>query len=199
MLRLDLGLVDVVTPTLSHAPLSIRALEAGHNVLVEKPMALSSKEALDMIEAARKNGRTLCVDHNKLFFRTVMQAKAAVEEGSMTVSQMRISHHFAYKHVLQNWRLSDESGGILWDAVVHPVYLTAHFLGPVTSVYALARKIEEPVFDSFILVLQNQRMGTIDYFWNAKYPLLELQVLGEDGDCYHAELVHDIAVKRSGD
>ena len=128
-----------------------------------------------------------------------MQAKAAVEEGSLVVSQMRISHHFAHKHLLQRWRLSDESGGILWDAVVHPVYLTEHLLGPVTSVYAVARKIKERVFDSFILVLQNRRMGTIDYFWNAKYPLLQLQVLGENGDCYHADLVHDVAVKRSGD
>ncbi len=198
MLRLDLDLVDVVTPTSTHAPLTIQALEAGHNVLVEKPMALSSKDASTMIAAARKSGRTLCVNHNKLFFRSVISAKKAVEEGSLTVSQMRISHHFAYKRVLQGWRLNDESGGIFWDALVHPVYLTEHFLGPATSVFAVARRIRENVFDSFVLVLQNQRMATVDYFWNAKYPLLELQVLSRDGDCILADLVHDLVVKRSG-
>jgi predicted dehydrogenase len=41
MLNLDLDLVDVVTPTPTHSDLALRALESGHNVLVEKPMARS--------------------------------------------------------------------------------------------------------------------------------------------------------------
>jgi predicted dehydrogenase len=63
MLDLDLDLVDIVTPTSTHSDLAMRALESGHNVLVEKPMALTSRECLNMINAARRNNMTLCVCH----------------------------------------------------------------------------------------------------------------------------------------
>jgi UDP-N-acetylglucosamine 3-dehydrogenase len=197
LLDLDLDLVDVTTPTTTHASLSCMALETGHNVLVEKPMALNVRECQRMIAAARRNGRTLCVMHNKLFFKTVVGAKTAVDEGSFKVSRIRVSHYFAYSRFLDPWRLSEESGGLLWDAIVHPVYLIEHFLGPITSVYAAARKVKEDVPDSFTIVLQNKRVGLAEYVWNAKYPLLDLHLMGEDGQSLHLDLVHDLVVERS--
>jgi len=59
MLDLDLDLVDIVTPNPSHAKLAELALEFGRNVLVEKPMVLTSEECHLMIDAAKKSGRTL--------------------------------------------------------------------------------------------------------------------------------------------
>jgi UDP-N-acetylglucosamine 3-dehydrogenase len=76
LLGLDLDLVDIVTSTPTHAELSCMALETGHNVLVEKPMALTSRECEVMIGAARRSGRTLCVGHNKLFFNAVIEARS---------------------------------------------------------------------------------------------------------------------------
>jgi predicted dehydrogenase len=90
LLRLDLDLVDIVTPTPSHAELSCMALETGHNVLVEKPMALTSHECQAMIDAAR-SGRTLCVGHNKLFFNAVIQARSAVDSGAIRASRIRVT------------------------------------------------------------------------------------------------------------
>ncbi len=197
LLDLDLDLVDIVTPTPTHGLLSRLALETGHNVLVEKPMALTSAECQAMIRAANKSGRTLCVGHNKLFFKTVTQAKASLDDGTLRVSRLRISHHFAYSRVLERWRLNAKSGGILWDAIVHPAYLTEHFLGPITSVYATARKVEGKSFDSFTLVLQNKKVGMTEYIWNAKQPLFELQLITEDGECLHLDLVHDFVFQMS--
>jgi predicted dehydrogenase len=197
LLDLDLDLVDIVTPTPTHGQLSCLALETGHNVLVEKPMALSSRDCHAMIKAARRSGRTLCVVHNKLFFNAVTQAKAAVDSGVLNVSRMRVSHYYAYSRFLESWRLSDESGGILWDSIVHPVYLIEHFLGPITSAYAAVRKVKERVPDSFTVVLQNRRVGVAEFVWNAKRPILELQLIGEDGQCFHADLVHDFVFEWS--
>lgn len=197
LLNLDLDLVDITAPTITHGPLSCMALETGHNVLVEKPMALNSRECQRMIEAARRNGRTLCVMHNKLFFKTVVDAKAAVDDETLKVSRIRVSHYFAYSRFMNRWRLHEESGGLLWDAVVHPVYLIDHFLGPTTSVYAAARKVKEDVPDSFTIILQNKRVGLAEYVWNAKYPLLDLHLMGEDGQSLHLDLVHDLVMERS--
>lgn len=57
--------VTIITPHSSHAPLAIRCLEAGLNVIVEKPMALSIKECNAMIDAARRNDRMISVYHNR--------------------------------------------------------------------------------------------------------------------------------------
>src|SRR4051812_3375704 len=64
----DIDLIDVCTVTDQHAPLTIRALEAGKHVLVEKAIALSPADADAMVTAARKSGRRLMVAHVLQFF-----------------------------------------------------------------------------------------------------------------------------------
>src|SRR3954454_3350453 len=49
-------LVDLCVPNDEHAPLAIRALEAGKHVLVEKPIALTMADADAMVAAARSSG-----------------------------------------------------------------------------------------------------------------------------------------------
>ena len=55
--------VVVATPAPSHARIAVEALEAGKDVLVEKPMALSVEEADLMVETASKHQRVLMVGH----------------------------------------------------------------------------------------------------------------------------------------
>ena len=129
MLKLDLDLVDIVTPTPSHAPLSQLALEAGIDTLVEKPMATSSKECLDMIRAAKKSGRTLSVVHNKLFFDSVSKTKKTIEDERLSVSRMRFSQYAKHmRGTPDSWKTYEKYGGILWEAMVHPIYIIEYFL-----------------------------------------------------------------------
>ena len=51
-----IDVVHVCTPNKSHAPISIAALEAGKNVMCEKPMAKTAAEAKQMLEAAKRTG-----------------------------------------------------------------------------------------------------------------------------------------------
>ncbi len=68
MLKLpELDVVSVALPNHLHAPVTIAALEAGKNVLCEKPLATSAKEAGTMVSAARDCGRTLMVCFNYRF------------------------------------------------------------------------------------------------------------------------------------
>ena len=61
-------IIDICTPPQVHAPLAIQALEAGCNVILEKPMALKTADCDAMIAAAEKSGRQLCIVHNQLFY-----------------------------------------------------------------------------------------------------------------------------------
>lgn len=73
--------VSINTPNYLHAPLSIKAANAGAHVLVEKPMAVTDEEAASMIEAAKNNGVKLMVAHNQRFMPPHVKAKQILESG----------------------------------------------------------------------------------------------------------------------
>ena len=62
-----LDMVEICTPPKTHASLSIKAIESGCHVLVEKPMAMTTKEADEMIRASKDSKVKLGVVHNKEF------------------------------------------------------------------------------------------------------------------------------------
>ena len=57
----DLDNIHVCTPNDMHSTISIAALNAGINVMCEKPMAINYDEALKMMEAAKKNEKLLTI------------------------------------------------------------------------------------------------------------------------------------------
>src|SRR5690606_8822344 len=75
--------VSVCTPNYLHAPISIAALQAGKHVLCEKPMATSREEAIEMIEAAKKNNKKLMIAHNQRFVASHQKAKELIASGDL--------------------------------------------------------------------------------------------------------------------
>ena len=199
LLSLDLDLIDIVTPTTTHADLAIKALEKGHNVLVEKPMAISSRECDSMIGSARRSGRSLTVMHNKRFYNSVIQTKEMLERENLKPSRMRVAHFFIFGEVAGDWILNETSGGLLWDEMVHQVYLLQHFMGNAERVYGLAKKISSPVHDSITILLQNDSgEGAGEYEWSSKTPLQTLQIFTKEGDRFDVDLDQDFLVRWSG-
>jgi predicted dehydrogenase len=80
-----LGIMDICTQPSTHLSLSVVAMEAGCHVPVEKLMAQNTKEADEMLKAAKENKVKLCVVHNKLFQPIVMQAGSIVSQGTIGV------------------------------------------------------------------------------------------------------------------
>lgn len=62
-----IDVVHVLTPNSSHAAITIAALEAGKDVMCEKPMAKTSQEAQAMLDAARRTGRKLTIGYQNRF------------------------------------------------------------------------------------------------------------------------------------
>ncbi len=67
----ELDAVSVCTWNSAHAPCTIMALDAGKHVLCEKPMAMSTEEAEQMLEAARRNDRKLMIRFDNGFVLSV--------------------------------------------------------------------------------------------------------------------------------
>lgn len=79
----DFDAVFITTPTFTHHPLTIEAAEAGKHVFCEKPMALTLKEADEMISAARRNSVKLQIGFMRRFDPEFRKAKSLIEEGAI--------------------------------------------------------------------------------------------------------------------
>lgn len=79
--RDDIDLVFVSTPNNTHAAYSIAALNSGKHVVCEKPMAISSADAQDMLDASRKNGRYLHVSFQNRYTNQALYVRRLADEG----------------------------------------------------------------------------------------------------------------------
>ncbi|WP_165368335.1 Gfo/Idh/MocA family protein [Phytoactinopolyspora endophytica] len=103
-------LVIVATPSHTHVPLTVAALEAGKHVVVEKPMAQSTAEVDTMIEAAQKAGRVLTCFQNSRFDPAFMAIREVIGSGRLgELVLIRRSHHrFARR---ADWQTLRKFGG----------------------------------------------------------------------------------------
>ena len=79
--RERLDIVSVAVPNKFHKPLTIAALDAGCHVLCEKPMAMNSGEAREMIAAAKRNDKRLMINFSYRFTEQSWALKKEVESG----------------------------------------------------------------------------------------------------------------------
>jgi predicted dehydrogenase len=141
------NIVHVVTPPSTHARLAIAAMERGANVLVEKPMAMSVGECDRMLEVARRFGRRICVDHNRLFDPVILRARAYVDSGGIgdvvTVEAHQgvnpVELGGAASNGQQHWSVENPFAP-LFNLGPHPLYLMRAFCGSVQRSEILGRR-----------------------------------------------------------
>lgn len=115
--------VDIITvavPNDSHIDIVLRALEAGKNVICEKPVAMDSRELEEMISAAEKSGRIFSVHQNRRFdvdFLAIKQIKESGELGDIINIESRIH---GSRGIPSDWRGEKKhGGGMVLDWGVH--------------------------------------------------------------------------------
>lgn len=119
-----LDFVDLCLPTFLHAPLSIKAMEAGVNVFCEKPFARSSKECQEMIDTAKRTGKKLMIGHTLRYWDAYIFAKDYVDNGNFGKCTGAYFYRGGTTPIWswENWLLTKErSGGCLLDQHVHDV------------------------------------------------------------------------------
>ncbi|GIN56264.1 Gfo/Idh/MocA family protein [Lederbergia ruris] len=208
----ELDIVSVCTPNYLHAPISIAALEAGKHVLCEKPMATSEKEALDMIQAAEKNGKKLMIAHNQRFVASHEKARELIADG--TVGKIH-SFRTAFGHPgpeawsidgKDSWFFRKEEAfiGAMGDLGVHKTDLMRYLLGEefveVGSFVESGAKEDSTVDDNAVCILKSETgiIGTLAASWaygkedNATIIYGEKAVLRLEDDPDHSLIVHHV-------
>lgn len=120
--RDDILAVIIATPASTHVDLALQALEAGKDVLVEKPMALTVAEGERLVEAARHQGRVLMVGHVLEYHPAVRKLKELIDEGALGRVQ------YIYSHRLNLGRVRTEES-VLFSFAPHDVAIILRLLG----------------------------------------------------------------------
>ena len=81
--RDDVDVIDVSTSDETHKEIAIAALKAGKHVLCEKPMALNTKDAMEMQEIAAQSGTVAMMGFNYRFLPAIRLAKELIDQGAL--------------------------------------------------------------------------------------------------------------------
>ena len=113
-------LVVIATPNNHHHPLALAALAAGKHVLCEKPVAMSSAELSDMIEAANKAGRIFTVHQNRRWDGEFLVMREVYKSGDLGDVFHIESRCHGSRGIPGDWRqLPEQGGGMILDWGIH--------------------------------------------------------------------------------
>lgn len=120
--------IAIATPADSHYKLAKKALECGKHLLIEKPITLSSEEALDLINLAEKKNLKVMVGHILEYCGAVENIKCMIDDGDLG----QIYYLDSVRVNLQPFR---EDVNVLWDLAPHDISLAMYLLGkdPVST------------------------------------------------------------------
>jgi len=121
--------IVIATPAATHAELALQALEAGKDVLVEKPLALSVADAEKLAETAEERGRILMVDHVLEYHPAVVRLRQLLGDG--TLGRIR----YMYSHRL-NLGLVRTEESALWSFAPHDLALLHGMVGDAPDTVA---------------------------------------------------------------
>jgi predicted dehydrogenase len=118
----NLEAVAVVTPVSTHHNLALRALRAGKHVFVEKPLALSSDLAIDLICSAYERDLVLVPGHTFLYSPPVTRIRDLIRSGELGdiyfISMSRV-----------NLGLHQSDVSVIWDLGPHDFSILLYWLG----------------------------------------------------------------------
>ncbi len=180
--------VYLATPVNLHAPLTIAALKAGKDVLVEKPMAMNSAQAAQMCSAAQQSGRRLSVAYYRRFWERFQLVKDMLNSGDFgQVVLLRMALHEWYQPNLTDpkaWRVKPEmsGGGVLMDVGSHRLDLLAWWFGLPRRLVANLRKSQYQTEDSAtaLMTLDDGADVTVSFNWDSKALTDEIHLIGTE-------------------
>jgi len=128
----DVDVVDICTPPQFHADLAVEAMKAGVNVVIEKPMTMTVKDAEKIVDCQKATKVKVGVIHNWLFDYPVLRADSLIKLGKLgeiygfEVEALHTKHDLMAANE-KHW-CHTLAGGRFSEMLVHPIYLTRHFL-----------------------------------------------------------------------
>lgn len=110
----QVDVVHITSPNRHHHSQSLAALAAGKHVVCEKPLAMTTTETAEIVEAAKQSGKVFAVNYNVRFYPAVLQMRSMAQRGDLgQIIHVNGSYmqDWLLKETDYNWRLlASESG-----------------------------------------------------------------------------------------
>ena len=190
----ELQLISIATESGLHAEIALACIDAGVNVIIEKPMAMNMADADEIIRRSEAKHVKVAACHQNRFNVAVQELRHALEAGRFG----RLSHgsihvrwnrdHSYYDQA--TWRGTwAQDGGCLMNQCIHGIDLLRWMLGDeVDEVYGATRQqfhdyLEAEDVGLAVVKFKNGAIGTIEGTTNVYPKNLEetLYVFGEAG------------------
>ena len=188
----DVDSVVVATPLETHARLTRQALEAGRHVLVEKPLAGSVSEALELCQIAEGRGLTLMVGHTFLFSPRVHRVADSVHQGQIGRVHYATSSRLALG-------LHRRDANVIWDLAPHDFSIVCHLLKEFPlEVQTAARSLSRdglPDVAFINLTFPSGAVAAVAVSWVAPRKVRNTVVVGERGMIVYDDTEPDEPVK----
>lgn len=193
LLREDIDLVSICTPSGLHEEIAIKAAKAKKHIIVEKPIEVSLEKIDNMIAACRENGVWLAGIFNNRYREGNIFLKKAIEAGRLgkiinanaIIRWYREPDYYLKSNWKGTWAL--DGGGALMNQSIHYVDLLQWFAGEIESVCGytatlLHKSIQTEDTAVSILKFKSGALGTI-VAGTSIYPgfAAEIQITGERG------------------
>ena len=169
--RDDIEVVSLCTPSGLHAEYAVKAANAGKNIIIEKPMAITKQQIDDILEACDKNKVKMQVISQMRFRENILKTKKAIDGGKLgkivigdvSMKYFRSQEYYNTGGWRGTWAL--DGGGALMNQGIHGIDALSYMMGPIKSVYAhaktLARNIEVEDTAVAVVEFENGALGTI--------------------------------------
>ncbi len=194
--------VVIATSAPSHAQLAEKALLAGKDVLVEKPMTLSPADAEKLVRAARMEGRILMVGHLLIYHPGVEKLKSLIDTG-----ELGDVYYFQSQRVNLGKVRTDENA--LWSFAPHDIAVALYLFGE-TPVDVAARGgaflqagIEDVVF--LTMRFPGGRMAHVHVSWLDPHKIRRITLVGskkmavfDDMEPSEKIRIHDKSIQAAG-
>jgi len=188
-----IDVVSICTPHPMHRAAAIEALDAGANVLVEKPLASTLADCDAMINLARQKGLILGTVCQRRFYRPSIRIREAIDAGKLgkpvlglvTMLGWRDEAYYRSDPWRGTWR--DEGGGVLVNQAPHQLDMLQWYMGPIEELYGFWANLNHPyieVEDTAVAVIRfkSGALGNI-VVSNSQNPALygKVQIFGGNG------------------
>jgi len=199
----SVDIVLIATPNDVHKEIAIAAMEAGKNVVSEKPVTLCSADLKEMIEASERTGKFFTVHQNRRWDGDFLTVKETIESGKLGEVFKIESRVHGSRGIPGDWRGEKEhGGGMVLDWGVHLLDQALLFFPGVklNTVYATLDNVtNQLVDDGFMAILgfENGVTMHIEVGTSNFISLPRWYVLGQDGTGIIRDWGNDIEIVRA--
>lgn len=189
---IDVDAVLVVTPHKYLFDCARTALEAGKQVMIEKPGSKNAQEMEKLVKLAEKNDLRLMVNFNYRFFDAINKAKKLIEKGIIgAISFIRIRHGYGGREGLEKeWRMNKDlaGGGVVMDQGTHVIDLANWFLSSQFSVVKSVVSCKgwgAEVEDTGFILMKNKlgQIASLNVSIMQWKPIFLFEIIGTKGYC----------------